>query len=45
MTGPINLQDLQEYCDKKGIPGPKVVEHDEDYEGECFCQMCLEYGA
>ena len=35
---------LLEYCEKENIPSPKIVEHGEGYDGDCFCQLCLSYG-
>ena len=26
-----------------GFPGPDVDEHDEGYDGPCYCRLCLSY--
>jgi predicted acetyltransferase len=35
---------LLEYCEKENIPSPKIIHHDEGYDRDCFCQLCLSYG-
>lgn len=37
------LEQMQEYADARGVPGPNVDEHDPSHQDECFCRLCLSY--
>lgn len=41
--GSTTLAELREHAAQRGVPGPDVDEHDEDYDGECYCRLCLSY--
>lgn len=37
------INEWQEYADSRNLNGPSVKEHPEDFNGECYCQLCLSY--
>ena len=37
------LNAVQRGADAGGFPGPDVVEHDDGYDGPCYCQSCMSY--
>lgn len=44
MKGPeLTIDQIKALAKERGVPGPDVVEHDEEYDGECYCQLCLSY--
>lgn len=39
----VTLDELRAIAARDGHPGPDVEEHEEGYDGPCFCQLCLSY--
>ena len=39
----MTIDDISVMADGKGVPGPDVAEHEDGYDGECYCWSCLEY--
>lgn len=39
----MTLDEVRAYAKERGVPGPDVAEHDEGYDGECYCASCCEY--
>lgn len=39
----MTLEEVRALAAERGVPGPDVEEHDEGYDGECFCRLCLSY--
>lgn len=39
----MTLAEIKELAKERNVPGPDVDEHDESYNGECYCMLCLSY--
>lgn len=39
----MTLEEVRALAGERGVPGPDVEEHDESYDGECYCRLCLSY--
>lgn len=37
------LKEWQDLADSRKVRGPNVKEHPEDFQGECYCRLCLSY--
>jgi hypothetical protein len=37
------LDAWQELANTRKTYGPKTLEHPENFEGECYCRLCLSY--
>lgn len=40
---PMTIAEVRVMAAGRGVPGPDVDEHDEAYDGECYCRLCLSY--
>lgn len=39
----MTIDEIRAMALERNCPGPDVDEHDEDYDGECYCWSCLSY--
>ncbi len=39
----MTLEEIRDLAEERGVPGPDLEEHEEGYDEECYCRLCLSY--